>query len=113
FGSGDRRRIDWNPFRRIMRPYVGRGRLLRFNKQGAAMRTGGHWGLHLIISGLLAAAVSAAAIAQTAYPPTGPKIPAVTLTGGGSPPPAAAPTPGSRDRASQWNKEVVGHNDLQ
>jgi hypothetical protein len=79
------------------------------------MRTGGHWGLHLIISSLLAAAVSAAAIAQTAYPPTGPTIPPVALTGGGTPPPTAAPAPApaGRDRASQWNMEVVGHNDLQ
>lgn len=73
------------------------------------MRTRGHWGLQL----LLAAAVSATALAQTTYPPNGPKIPPVTLTGGGSPPPTPAPTPGTRDRASQWNMELMGHNDLQ
>ena len=77
------------------------------------MRTRGHRGLQLLFSCLLATAVSAVAMAQTAYPPTGPKIPPVTLTGGGSPPPTAAPAPGTRDKASQWNMEVVGHNDLQ
>ena len=77
------------------------------------MRTRGHWGFPLFVSCLLAAAMSAATLAQTTYPPTGAKIPPVALTGGGTPPPAAAPAPGSRDKASQWNMEVVGHNDLQ
>ena len=43
------------------------------------------------------------------YPPNGPTIPLVELTGGGSPPPTAAPAPGARDRASQWNMELLGH----
>ena len=77
------------------------------------MRTRGRWGLRLFVSCLLAAAMSAIAVAQTTYPPNGPKIPPVTLTGGGSPPPTPAPAPGASDRASQWNMEVVGHNDLQ
>ena len=43
----------------------------------------------------------------------GPTIPPVALTGGGSPLPTPAPTPGARDRASQWNMELLGDNDLQ
>ena len=77
------------------------------------MRTHRPWGLHFFGSCLLAAAVAATVMAQTTYPPNGPSIPPVTLTGGGSPPPTAAPAPGARDRASQWNMELVGHNDLQ
>jgi hypothetical protein len=75
------------------------------------MRTRKQWGFQLFVSCLLA--VSATAVAQRPYPPNGPTIPLVPLTGGGSPPPTAAPAPGPRDRASQWNMELVGHNDLQ
>ena len=66
------------------------------------------------MSCLLAADVSATAIAQTAYPPNGPAIPPVALTGGGSPPPTAAPAapgPGIAHRSGTW--KLVGHNDLQ
>jgi hypothetical protein len=69
--------------------------------------------LSLLVSCLLAALLIATPIAQTQYIPNGPAIPPVALTGGGSPPPAPAPAPGPRDRASQWNMELVGHNDLQ
>ena len=72
-----------------------------------------HWGLHLIASCLLAALAFATARAQTTYPPNGPTIPGVALTGGGSPPTTAAPAPGPRDQPSQWNMALVGHNDLQ
>ncbi len=69
--------------------------------------------LPLLVSCLLAALLVATPIAQTQLVPNGPAIPPVALTGGGSPPPAAAPAPGPRDRPSTWNMEVVGHNDLQ
>ena len=69
--------------------------------------------LPLLVSSLLAALLVATPMAQTQLVPNGPWIPPVALTGGGSPPPAAAPTPGPRDRPSTWNMEVVGHNDLQ
>ena len=69
--------------------------------------------LPLLVSCLLAALLVATPIAQTQLVPNGPAIPPVALTGGGSPPPAAAPTPGPRDRPSPWNMEAVGHNDLQ
>ena len=61
---------------------------------------------------LLAVALPVLVTAQD-YPPNGPKIPPVALTGGGAPPPEQAPTPGPRDVASGWNMELVGHNDLQ
>ncbi|NNE38931.1 MAG: hypothetical protein HKN08_11545, partial [Gammaproteobacteria bacterium] len=61
---------------------------------------------------LLATALSAPVVAQQ-YPPNGPHIPPITLTGGGHPPPEQPPPPGPRDVASAWNMEVVGYNDLQ
>jgi len=61
---------------------------------------------------LLAAALPVLVTAQD-YPPNGPNIPPVALTGGGAPPPESAPAPGPRDVASGWNMELVGHNDLQ
>ena len=67
----------------------------------------------VLVSCLLATAVSASVAAQTNYPPNGPWIPPVALTGGGSPPPTPEPAPGPRDQASAWNMETVGHNDLQ
>lgn len=69
--------------------------------------------LHLLVSCLLAAAMVATVIAQTPYPPNGGTIPTIALTGGGFPPPAPAPPPGTRDRPSVWNMEVAGFNDLQ
>ncbi len=77
------------------------------------MRTLKYRCLRLFVPCLLGAALSIPAGAQTTYPPNGPKIPPVTLTGGGSPPPTAAPAPGPRDQPSAWNMEVVGYNDLQ
>src|SRR5262245_42688173 len=50
---------------------------------------------------------------QQAYPPNGPAIPEVKLTGGGEYPPGAEPKPGPIDKQSAWNMELVGHNDLQ
>ncbi len=61
---------------------------------------------------LLAATLPVSVTAQD-YPPNGPKIPPVALTGGGAPPPMPEPAPGPRDEQSQWNMELVGHNDLQ
>src|SRR5688572_650116 len=70
--------------------------------------------LPLLVSCLLAALLVATPIAQTQLVPNGPGIPTIALTGGGSPPPnPPAPAPAPRDRASQWNMELVGHNDLQ
>jgi hypothetical protein len=37
----------------------------------------------------------------------------VKLTGGGNVPPTPEPAPGPIDKPSQWNMEIVGHNDLQ
>ena len=76
------------------------------------MRTPRHSALRLLVSCLLAAAVPASAIAQN-YPPNGPTILPVPLTGGGSPAPTPVPTPGPREQQSQWNMELTGHNDLQ
>src|SRR6478736_672100 len=82
-------------------------------EQGEVMRTR-NLGLPLLASGLLAALLAATPIAQTQQlVPNGPAIPTIALTGGGSPPPAAEPAPGPKDRPSAWNMEVVGHNDLQ
>ena len=70
--------------------------------------------LPMLVSGLLAALLVATPIAQqTQIVPNGPAIPPVALTGGGSPPPVAPSATGPRDRASSWNMEAVGHNDLQ
>src|SRR5262245_62709997 len=91
---------------------VRRGLPVLIRKQGEAMRTR-NLSLPLLVSCLLAALLVATPIAQTQYVPNGPAIPTVALTGGGSPPPEAAPAPGMRDRPSQWNMEVLGHNDLQ
>lgn len=61
---------------------------------------------------LLAAAASLPVGAQQ-YPPNGPHIPSIELTGGGPPPPEQPPPPGPRDEASVWNMEIVGYDDLQ
>ena len=66
----------------------------------------------LFVLCLLAVALPVSVMAQD-YPPNGPKIPPVALTGGGAPPPESAPTPGPQGVASEWNMELVGHNDLQ
>ncbi len=66
----------------------------------------------LLIICLLAAALLAPADAQQ-YPPNGPHIPSITLTGGGPPPPEQPPPPGPSDVSSVWNMEIVGYNDLQ
>jgi hypothetical protein len=67
--------------------------------------------LPLRVSCVLAALLVATPIAQTQLVPNGPAIPPIALTGGGSPPPTAAPAPGPRDRPSTWNMEVAGHPD--
>ncbi len=45
-----------------------------------------------------------------AYPPNGPGIPTVALTGSA---PIQEPPPNPPDQQSQWNMELVGHSDLQ
>ena len=45
-----------------------------------------------------------------AYPPNGPGIPTVALTGSA---PVQEPPPNPPDQQSQWNMELVGHSDLQ
>jgi hypothetical protein len=62
---------------------------------------------------IAAAAAPVMLLAQQAYPPNGPAIPVVKLTGGGNHPPTLEPAPGPIDKPSQWNMEIVGHNDLQ
>lgn len=77
------------------------------------MHTGRHeWTFRLLMSGLLAGATVAPSAAQL-YPPNGPDVPPIPLTGGGAPPPEQAPAPGHRDVASAWNMELLGYSDLQ
>ncbi len=66
----------------------------------------------LLLLSLLLACMTAPIGAQP-YPPNGPHIPAINLTGGGTPPPEQPPVPGPRDVASMWNMEIAGYNDLQ
>jgi len=70
------------------------------------------WSQRLSLLCLLAVALPVSITAQD-YPPNGPKIPPIALTGGGAPPPEQPPPPGPRDQNSAWNTELVGHNDLQ
>jgi hypothetical protein len=62
---------------------------------------------------LALAALPASALAQNNYPPNGPWIPPVALTGGGVPAPGTPTALGARDTATTWNMEAAGHNDLQ
>ena len=65
-----------------------------------------------LIAGSIAIALQLFAAAQQAYPPNGPAIPAVRLTGGGADIAGPTPRPGKADEPSTWNMEVVGHDDL-
>jgi hypothetical protein len=58
---------------------------------------------------LLAAAAPMSVLAQN-YPPDGPAIPAIALTGG---PASQEPPPNPGDQQSQWNMELAGFSDLQ
>src|SRR4051812_24104489 len=71
--------------------------------------------IRFFVSCLIAALASPLLILaqQQAYPPNGPTIPVVKLTGGGNPPPMAEPAPTTADKPSTWNMELLGHNDLQ
>jgi len=60
---------------------------------------------------LLVAVVPCSVLAQ-AYPPNGPDIPTIALTGR-STRAERPPAPRGWDRQSQWNMELVGFNDLQ
>jgi hypothetical protein len=63
----------------------------------------------LLVFLLLAAWAPELALAQS-YPPNGPAIPAITLTGSE---PIQEPPPNPPDQQSQWNMELVGQSDLQ
>ena len=69
--------------------------------------------MRFLVACLIAVATPLLVLAQQAYPPNGSAIPAVKLTGGGGYPPMSEPKAGPRDKQSQWNMELVGHNDLQ
>ena len=69
--------------------------------------------LGLLAWALAMAAFPASAIAQNNYPPNGTWIPPVALTGGGVPAPGTPTALGTRETATSWNMEAVGHNDLQ
>jgi hypothetical protein len=77
------------------------------------MRTRSHLGLRFFVACSIAALFPLLIGAQQAYPPNGPDIPVVKLTGGGNYPPTPEPAPGPIDKPSQWNMEIVGHDDLQ
>lgn len=77
------------------------------------MYTSSNRGLRFFAPCLALTLVVSPAAAQTDYPPNGPKIPAVALTGGGTPPVGVEPAPGPREKPSVWNMELVGFNDLQ
>ena len=119
--------LTWGPARHIVREPVYRkfqvrielsgGQLygtqtIKQRERGESMLKRSVRNCRLSLLCLLAAALPLSVAAQD-YPPNGPKIPPVALTGGGAPPPESAPTPGPRDVASGWNMELVGHNDLQ
>src|SRR5262245_36202250 len=61
---------------------------------------------------LLAAAAPLSVMTQRpgSYPPDGPAIPKVTLTGATA---IQEPTPNPPDQQSAWNMELAGHSDLQ
>jgi hypothetical protein len=65
--------------------------------------------LRLFLLLLLAAAPPLFVMAQS-YPPDGPAIPTVALTGA---PASLEPAPNAPDQQSQWNTELAGFNDLQ
>jgi len=66
--------------------------------------------LRAILVILCAAVLSCSAFGQAKFPPDGPGIPTVALTGGPAP---QQPAPNSPNQQSQWNTELVGHSDLQ
>jgi hypothetical protein len=68
--------------------------------------------LQLVLPCLLATSVPFSAAAQQ-YPPDGPKIPAIQLTGSSNGAPMQEPAPNPPDQQSAWNMELVGHDDLQ
>src|ERR1019366_10513101 len=59
---------------------------------------------------LLAAALPISVTAQQKYPPDGPGIPPVALTGSAR---IQEPPPNPVDQQSQWNMELAGYSDLQ
>ena len=61
---------------------------------------------------LLTAAMPFSALAQQSLP-DGSAIPTIKLTGGSPNPPLQEPAPNTPDQQSQWNMELVGHDDLQ
>src|SRR6267143_1695608 len=73
------------------------------------MRPGKYFRAVQLFSLCLLAASPLFLMAQ-AYPPNGPGIPTVALTGSA---PIQEPPPNPPDQQSQWNMELVGHSDLQ
>lgn len=59
---------------------------------------------------MIAVAAPLSLIAQANYPPFGPTIPTVTLTGS---PAIQEPAPNPPDQQSAWNVELAGYSDLQ
>ena len=66
--------------------------------------------LGLAVLFLVAFALPGSIAAQGVYPPNGPAIAPVPLTGS-APPPFPTPKPGGEQ--SEWNMELAGHDDLQ
>ena len=67
------------------------------------------WGLPCVLA---ATAIPFSALAQQ-LPPDGPAVPTIKLTGGSPNPPLQEPAPNPPDKQSEWNMELVGHDDLQ
>jgi hypothetical protein len=65
--------------------------------------------LHFLLPLLLAASAPICAFAQS-FPPDGPGIPTIALTGE---PASQEPAPNPPDQQSQWNMELAGFSDLQ
>src|SRR5712671_6887601 len=77
--------------------------------EGVFMRPGKYFRAVQLFLVCLLASSSLFLMAQT-YPPNGPGIPTVALTGSA---PVQEPPPNPPDKQSQWNMELVGHSDLQ
>src|SRR5487761_2703320 len=68
--------------------------------------------LQAVLACLLVAAAPFSAHSQQ-YPPDGPTIPIIKLSGSGADTPIQEPPPNPPAQQSQWNMELVGHDDLQ
>jgi len=77
------------------------------------MRTRTRLGIRLLVASGIAAVPLMLTAQQSAFPPNGPAIPMVKLTGGGNYPPGTEPAPGPIDKPSTWNMDILGQSDLQ